>query len=71
MKKCIVVKTNLLRNQKFYKIHKTQDSWSIDKAKAHRFASKRTAEKIAAAKNSQMSECWKLIIEYGVEVVNE
>lgn len=67
MKKYIVVKTNLLRQQSFYKCHKTQDLWSLDKEKAHKYALKRTAEKIARAKSSQMNECWKHIIVFTVE----
>lgn len=69
MKKYIVVKTNVLRKQKFYKIHKSADSWSIDKSQAHKFILRRTAEKIAKAKTSATADCWKDIIKYDVEAV--
>lgn len=69
MKKYIVVKTNLMRNQRFYKRHKKEDSWSVNKEDAHKYASRRTAEKIAKAKASQMNACWRDIIKYEVEEV--
>lgn len=70
MKKYIVVKTNRFRQQKFYKIDKAHDSWSIDKGKAHKYASRRKAEKIAAEKQAAQSAAWNGIIEYGVEEVS-
>lgn len=69
MKKYLVVKHNLMRNQKFYRRTKTLDSWTVDKEQAHKFATKRTAEKIAQRYTAGMNDCWKDIIRYEVEEV--
>lgn len=69
MKKYVVVKHNLMRNQKFYKIHKTKDSWSVDREQAHKYSAKWAAAKIVLAKTANLADCWKGIIEYHVEEV--
>ena len=70
MKKYIVVKHNLMRKQSFYMIHKSHDSWSVDKAQAHKFFFRRTAEKIAKAMTNKLSPSLSFIVEYRVEEVD-
>ena len=69
MKKYIVVKHNLMRNQKFYKRYKTVDSWSIDKGEAYKFLARTSAAKIARKKAATMPAGFKDIIKYEVEEV--
>ena len=69
MKKYIVVKHNLMRNQKFYRRYKTVDSWSVNKEDAYKFLAKTSAVKIARKKTAAMSDNWKNIIKYEVEEV--
>lgn len=69
MKKYIVVKHNLLRKQKFYKRHKTADSWSVDKKQAYKYRFYWTAAKIVLAKTADLADCFNGIIKYEVETV--
>lgn len=70
MKKYIVVKHNLMRNQKFYKRHKTADSWTVNRNEAYQYRFRFAAEKIAKAKTATMSPSLRnFIVEYRVEEV--
>ena len=69
MKKYIVVKHNIMRKQKFYKRHKSADSWSVDKNEAYKYKLRWSAEKIAKAKTFAMPISFKGVIEYHVEEV--
>ena len=70
MKRYIVVRYNALRQQKFYKWHKTLDSWTVFKEQAYKYISRRKAEAQAKAADARMSECLRGFVKHRVEEVD-
>ena len=71
MKKYIVVKHNLMRKQKFYKRHRTADSWSVNRKDAYQYRFRFIAERFATAHTNALPVSLRnFIVEIHVEEVN-
>lgn len=72
MKRYIVVKHNTMRDQKFYLLRTPGGiGWTLDKASAHKFLLKRSAQKIVNQRNRDLalsSPSLAQVVRYGVEV---
>ena len=62
MKKYIVVKRNLFRNQKFYKVSRKHDMWSVNKDEAYLYSFRKIVQGIVDKKNATLSDNWKEIL---------
>ena len=67
MKRYIVVKHNLMRDQKFYLMAPKEDCWTIHKPFAHKYLTRWAAQKIVDQKEGTLSPALAHI-RYGVEV---